>query len=128
MRYLGIDYGRKKIGLAQSEGMLAEPWKVIRYEEEADALEKLVKIINLEFVEFVIVGISEGKTASETMNFGNKLKEKISIPVIYQDESLTTQTAQELSIWANIKRKKRKNMEDAYSAALILQNYISNKQ
>ena len=48
----------------------------------------------------------------------------MAIPVIYQDERLTTKESQRLSIEAGIKRKKRRTLEDAYSAALILQAYL----
>jgi putative Holliday junction resolvase len=124
MKFLGIDYGRKKIGLATSEGMLAEPLKVIRFEKIEEALTKVEQVVRTESTEKVIIGISEGKMGEETREFARKLKEKISVEVVFQDETLSTQSAQELSLIANVKRKKRKEMEDAYSAAIILQNYI----
>jgi len=124
MKYLGIDYGRKKIGLAVSDGVIAEPMIVVRYKDEEDLLNKVEKVIKVEMVEKVVIGVSEGKMAEETKEFGKKLEEMVKIPVVFQDETLSTQTAQELSIRANIGRKKRKEMEDAYSAAIILQNYI----
>ena len=58
--------------------------------------------------------------------FGKKLEEDINISVVFQDETLTTKEAQDLSQKAGIKRKKRRELEDAYSASLILQSYIDN--
>lgn len=124
MKYLGIDYGRKKIGLAVSEGMIAEPLKVVRFGKKEVALAKIEQIVKTESIEKVIIGVSEGKMGEETREFTKLLKEKISAEVFFQDETLSTQSAQELSLTANIKRRKRREMEDAYSAAIILQAYI----
>lgn len=129
MRILGIDYGRKKIGLAvgDTETRLAEPHSVIRFNTAGERFEKVNQVVQVEQVEQVVVGVSEGKMAQETKKFGEKLKKKLKIPVNFQDETLTTQEAQELSIKAGIKRNKRRMLEDAYSAALILQAYLDAK-
>ena len=124
MKYLGIDYGRKKIGLAVSDGVIAEPLRILRYEDIEVLREKLGKIISEFGIQIIVIGISEGEMGKESKEFGRVLEEKMKTPVIYQDESLSTRTAQELSIGAGIKRKKRKEMEDAYSAAIILQSYL----
>ncbi|OGM11621.1 hypothetical protein A2Z22_02380 [Candidatus Woesebacteria bacterium RBG_16_34_12] len=124
MKILGIDYGRKKIGLAISDGLLAEPYKVISTRSTEEVLKKVEQVVEVEQVERVVLGISEGKMAEEIKEFGKKLGEKLKISVIFQDETLSTQQAVELSIKAGIKRKKRKELEDAYSAALILQSYL----
>ena len=66
----------------------------------------------------------KGKTAEETRNFADLLQNKLGIKVYFQDETLTTKDAQEMSISAGIGRKRRRRLEDAYSAALILQQYL----
>ncbi|KKQ73825.1 MAG: Holliday junction resolvase YqgF, partial [Candidatus Woesebacteria bacterium GW2011_GWB1_38_5] len=104
MKYLGIDYGRKKIGLAVSDGVIAEPLRILRYEDIRILREKLGKIISEFGIQKIVIGISEGEMGRESKEFGRVLEEKIKTPVIYQDESLSTQTAQELSIGAGIKR------------------------
>lgn len=124
MKILGIDYGRKKIGLAISESSLAEPLSVIRFDTFDKAIEKIKAIIDSEKVGRIVLGVSEGLMAKEEKEFGLKLSDQVKIPLTLQDETLTTHDAQELSIKAGIKRKKRRAMEDAYSAALILQNYL----
>jgi putative Holliday junction resolvase len=123
-RILGLDYGRKKIGIAVAEGSLAEPLIVVKFRSEVEALKKVGQVVQAEQIEQVIAGVSEGEMAVQTREFGKKLEEKLGIPVIFQDETLTTQEAQELAIKAGIKRKKRKKLEDAYSATLILQSYL----
>jgi putative Holliday junction resolvase len=124
MRILGIDYGRRKIGLALATSKIAEPLKVVVYDSLNEAYAKLAKVIEEEKIEKVVLGISEGEMAKETRLFGRKLEEVTGLKPIYQDETLSTQEAQSLSINAGLKRKKRKELEDAYSATLILQGYL----
>lgn len=124
MVLLGIDYGLRKIGLALAGGRLAEPYKVIRYKAEEEAIGQIVKIAALEKVDKIIVGISEGKSAGEARAFGVKLSGAVEVPVDYADETLSTQTAQSLSIEAGIGRAKRKSLEDAFAAAVMLQLFV----
>lgn len=126
MKILGIDYGKKKIGLAfgETESKLAQPLKVIRFKSDKEAVEKVFKISQLTQVSQVVIGMSEGRMAKETGKFANDLKKKLHIPIKFQDETLSTKEAQSLSIEAGIKRNKRRRMEDAYSATLILQDHL----
>ena len=127
-KILGIDYGLRKIGLAigDIESRLAQPFSVVRVTSETDAITKMASIIEHEDIEMLVLGVSEGETAEKTRAFGKKLSKETGIPVQYQDETLTTYEAQTLSMQTNMKRKKRKAMEDAYAAALILQEYFDN--
>ena len=117
MRILGVDYGRKKIGLALASTRIAEPFKVIRYRDYEEAIEKLRQVVQVEKVEKFVLGISEGKMAEETRKFARRIEEKLKIPIVFQDETLTTRRSQELSIEAGIKRKKRKNEEAKNSSS-----------
>ena len=123
MRLLGIDYGRAKIGLALSEGFLAEPYSVIRYEDEKELFEKIKTIVDKEGIDKAVVGVSEGKSAEEARSFGEKLG-SLGIEVTFFDETLSTHSAQELSWQAGIKRKKRKALEDAFAASVMLQSFL----
>ena len=124
MRILGIDYGKKKIGLALAEGPLSEPWKVIRFENIDDVVEELSDLVESESINKVVVGISENKMGEESKRFSLSLSKRLTIPVATFDETLTTYEAQKLAIEAGIGRKKRKEMEDAYAASLMLQLYL----
>ena len=125
-KLLGIDYGQKKIGLAigDDQSRLAEPLLVVRVGSLEEALEKVAKVVEIEKVEKMVIGVSEGVTAEKTRIFGEQLLEKAGCEVVYQDETLTTYHAQTLSLQANLKQKKRKDREDAYAAALIVQAYL----
>ena len=127
MRILAIDYGQKKVGVALATSPLAAPYKVIRFTSGKTLIKELGKIIDEEQIEKLVVGVSEGKMGEESKRFGERLKIEFKLPLYFQDETLTTHKAQELSFEAGIKRKKRKELEDAYSAALILQAYLDSK-
>ena len=120
---MGIDFGRAKIGLAVSEGFLAEPYSVIRYEDEKELLEKIKVLVDKEQIDKVVVGVSEGKSAEEATSFGEKLRE-LGLEIIFFDETLSTVSAQELSREAGMKRKKRKALEDAFAASVMLQSFL----
>ncbi|MFH1864048.1 MAG: Holliday junction resolvase RuvX [bacterium] len=124
MRLLGIDYGRRKVGLAISEGKVAEPLYVIRYSDEKALGASIGRIIKEFETEKVVVGVSEGEMGEESKNFGQSLSQKLQIPVETFDETLSTHDAQRVSVEAGINRKKRKSMEDAYAAAIMLQGYL----
>ena len=123
---MGIDYGRKKVGLAMSTEGMATPLSVLKYEDQDKLLIELEKVVASEKVERVVIGVSEGQMARESLDFAKMVEEKLQLVVDVEDETLTSRDAQRLSIEAGIKRKKRRNMEDAYSAALMLQKYLDN--
>ncbi|MEK7472618.1 MAG: Holliday junction resolvase RuvX [Patescibacteria group bacterium] len=133
MNILGIDYGRKKIGLAISNGKLAEPMKVIRYTDIKKLSEQIRQIIKQEKIEKVIVGVSEGEMAIESKKFATLItsyqpqsgKLRLSpVTVEFSDETLSSYDAVDMSIQAGMSRKKRKEMEDAFAASIMLQSYI----
>lgn len=124
MTILGIDYGRAKIGISIAASKIAEPYIVIRYHSTDEAIKKVIKVVKVEQVKKVVIGISEGEMGEEVKSFSLNLRERLKIPVEIFDETLSTQEAQRLAIEAGLGRKKRKSLEDAYSAALILQGYL----
>lgn len=123
---LGIDFGMKKIGLAVGDDRtkLAEPLKVVKYCAEEELLKTIAGVVQLHNINKIVVGISEKLSAKEARKFGKKLKTEIKLDIVFQDETLTTKDAQQKSIEAGIGRKRRRQMEDAYAAALILQSYF----
>jgi len=126
MNLVGIDFGKRKIGLAlgSEETGFAEPLLVIKYQSAEEAVKKVMQVIQVQQVEKAVVGISEGKSEIQAREFGELLQRGIKIEVVFQDETLTTADAQRKAIEAGIGRKKRRGMEDAYAATIILQNYL----
>jgi putative Holliday junction resolvase len=128
MRILGIDYGRRKIGVALATSRLAEPYGVVRFGTFDEAIEKIGAITLKEEIEEVVVGIPEGEMANEVRLFSKKLSKKLDRKTILSDEVLSTKTAQKLAIEAGIKRGRRKRLEDAFAAAVMLQLFIDKKE
>ena len=126
MKILGIDYGRSKIGVAIADGPLAEPMQVIRYSNTKILMEKLQKIIKDNNIEKIVVGVSEGKIGEESKKFASSIQPLIQSTIILADETLSTQDAQRMSREAGISQKKSHEMEDAYAACIMLQNYLDN--
>lgn len=117
-KILGIDYGRKKIGLARAEGSLAEPYKILRYKDIKILREEIKKIVRELGIEKIVVGVSEGEMGEESKRFAERIGAETF------DETLSTHQARDLSIEAGIGRKKRHEFEDAYAASVMLQNYL----
>jgi len=127
MKLLGIDYGRAKIGLAVAESGLAVPLLVVKVSSFKDSLEKIEIEIETQKPDMVVVGVSEAAIGEEQTNFASSLSLSVSVPVVTWDEGLSTQDAQALALQAGKKRKKRREMEDAYAAAVVLQSYLDTK-
>lgn len=138
MRALGIDYGQKRIGLALSDasGMLARPWKVIprtgNASQVAAALAGEVQALDAadEAVGVVVVGCPRrlsGEANEQTMavqKVTDRLKELLTVPLVLQDERLSSHEAEELLARREKDWRKRKRLLDAMSAAVILQDYL----
>lgn len=122
LRFLGIDYGLKKIGLAISEGFLVEPFGVFKNKKQ------LIKICEEQEIKKIIIGISEGKMAEKTRDFGSQLASRTGLPIEYQDETLTSEEAKKLMVKIGKPKKKRQKQEDAVAAALILQTYLDQQK
>lgn len=124
MKILGLDYGRAKIGIAIAEGPLAEPLKVIKIVSWEDAFQKIKKEIEREKAETIVVGLSEGEMAREQEEFVKQLAVFVSVPIVVREETLSTIEAQVFSQEAGIPQKRRKKMEDAYAATIVLQSFL----
>lgn len=136
MKYLGLDLGKKSLGIAISDrtGIIATFYKNIRYEDENKLIEELLQIINKEEIDKIVLGYpknmdnSEGFRAQETKDFMNKLQAKTDKEIILQDERLSTRMAESVLIGADISRKKRKKVIDGLSAVVILKSYLDRKE
>ncbi|OGM33406.1 hypothetical protein A2803_04375 [Candidatus Woesebacteria bacterium RIFCSPHIGHO2_01_FULL_44_21] len=124
---LGIDFGESKVGIAVSSGVLAAPLKIIKNSGLKKLIFDIKNIVEEEGIEALVVGVSENKSGQSARDFGDKLAKELNLPVYFVDETLTTKDVQRLVIEAGMKRKKRKSMEDAFAATLILQSYLDSQ-
>jgi len=119
MRYLGVDFGLKRIGLAISEGSIAAPLEVIQVKNKQDAINKISQVVEREGIDEVVLGLPESGIRSEVLSIVTKFK----VPVHLMEETLTTFDAKKEMLKLGIGKKKRR-MEDAYAACIMLQNYL----
>lgn len=138
---LGIDYGAKRIGLALSDATatLASPWRLVqRPPSEAQTLRLMVGEIQTlaaddDGLEAVVVGWPRRLDGSPTHQtplvqaFASALKTQIDIPVVLQDERLSSHEAESLLARRETDWRKRKAKLDAAAAAVILQDYLDSR-
>ena len=132
-RYLGIDHGSRRIGLAvgDSRTTIASPLATIKARGRADDDVRAIResISNYDIDAFV-VGLplnmdgTEGPQAKLTRRFGKELARATELPVHYWDERLTTNAARELMILGELTRKQRKNRVDRVAAQVMLQSFL----
>ena len=133
MRYLAIDYGNKRTGLAicDAEETIVSPLTVIHGQK--DLLKKIADIIEVEKVEAVVLGLplnmddSQGPQAKLVLKFADRLKANVDIPIHFQDERLSTFGAEEKLAAADFTRRKKKKRLDAVAAAQILEAFLEQK-
>lgn len=127
MRYLGVDYGLKKMGLAISEGQIASPLKVLEIHSLNDAISKITNVIKQKTINRVVIGVPEsGVAKSAAKKFISKLKDTLkseTVSVIEAPETLSSNSAKNLMIDLGLSEKARQK-EDAYAAAIILQDFL----
>jgi putative Holliday junction resolvase len=128
MKILGIDYGLKKIGLAISEGELAEPLGVINAIRNTQyAIRKIKAICGKYDIDKIVVGLPESGIVDKIKHFAGELAKITGLPVVFQDEVLTSKDAIAKMIEGGRKRKFRRQFQDAVAAAIILQSYMDAK-
>lgn len=118
MVLLGIDYGTSKIGLAIAAGKVATPLRVVRYADPRELRKEIWRAIDEYSVRSVVVGMPATHRANAE-EFVAWLRRELTLPVLVEDEQLTTQFATRL-----MRGWKGKAEDDAIAAALILQSYI----
>ena len=138
MRYLGLDLGTRTLGISMSDitHTIATSYKTIRFEDSQydDLLVELKQIIDENKISKIILGLPKnmnntiGDRVLTTLEFKDKLEKEFNLPVIMQDERLSTVEATNYMIEADMSRKKRKKKVDALAANIILQTYLDKEK
>lgn len=132
MKVLGLDYGQKRIGYAIGDTNLKMAFgrDLIENRGFEYVFSEINKIIKNENISRIIVGLPkflDGQITSQTemtQSFVQKMKEKIDLEIIYQDERLTTAEATKNLYLQNFKAKNQTGKKDVISAEIILQKYL----
>ena len=126
MRYLGIDFGKKRVGVAISDesNRLAFPLSVLP--NDKTLLGAIQEIIKIEKIEQIVIGESKdfqgkpNKIMGEIEKFAKILKEKTQLVIVFEPEFMTSVQAEQL--------QGKNEMHDASAAAIILQSYLDRLQ
>jgi putative holliday junction resolvase len=133
MRYLCVDYGLKRTGLAVCDAgeTLASPLDVLTGHERL--VERIAEVVREQEVEGIVVGLplnmdgTEGKQTARVRAFAGELARRTNMAVDFHDERLSSFGAKEKLSGLGITRKNKKKVVDAIAAADILQAFIDEK-
>lgn len=134
MRCLGLDLGSKTLGIAISDmtNVIASVYTTLYFKDEnyQSLLLPLKDIIDKEGIDTLVLGFPKnmnntlGERALVTLDFKKMLEGEFNLPVIMEDERLTSVISNNVLIDANVSRKKRKKKVDGMAAVIILQGYL----
>ena len=129
-KVMALDIGTKRIGVALSDYllMLANGHSCVPREPEHEALQEILKIAKENNVKKIVVGVplnmdgTEGGQAEDCRGFASKIS---GYEIIFEDERLTSDTAEENLRAKKIDFRKNKGLVDIESACIILEQYLS---
>ena len=140
MRVLGVDVGARRVGLAISDATrtLARPLETIAVASDRDAVDRVVARITAlasedDGVETVVVGLPrrlDGTPTDATPRvaaFVAALRARITVPIVTEDERLTSVEAERRLSARDRDWKTRKQKIDAVAAAIFLQDYLDRR-
>jgi putative Holliday junction resolvase len=131
-RILGLDYGTRRVGAAQSDPGRTMAFPVEVYELRKPELDArhYREMVEEDSIGRIVIGLPvhtsgrEGALAALTRAFGDWLRGVTGVPVFYFDERYTTVEAEQRLIEAGMKRHKRKAVRDQLAAQIMLQGYL----
>jgi putative holliday junction resolvase len=135
MRWLALDHGTKNIGIAFSDEMeiLASPFAV--WPNQGDpSLDRLARLAVEEGAQALVVGLPrhkdgmESATAGLARAFGEALRDRTGLPLVFWDEHLSSAEADRLLAQRGVKAKDRKARLDAAAAAVILMDLMETRR
>jgi putative Holliday junction resolvase len=135
MRWLAIDHGTKNIGLAFSDEreILATPFEVWPSQGEA-TLARIAQLVKTEGAQALLVGLPRHKDGNESATaplaraFGEALRDRTGLPLLFWDEHLTSMEAERLLAQRGVKPKDRKARLDAAAAAVMLEDLMETRR
>ena len=135
MRYLAVDLGDKRTGIAvgDDELSMSQPVAVLEIPIGKRLVEALVETIEQQGVDALVMGLplnmdgSLGQRAGITKTFAQELANATTLPIHFQDERLTSCSAEEKLHQSGKTHKQKKKVRDALAAAEILNDFLLSK-
>jgi putative Holliday junction resolvase len=131
-RLLGLDYGRKRIGVAAADALWIAAHPVDAIIHDARALDAIAALCADREIERIVIGLplhmsgGDSSMAAEVRTFAAKVAERTSLPITLVDERLSSVTAEDLLKGRTpARRRKEKGRVDAVAAAQILADYMA---
>ncbi|HEX4495413.1 MAG TPA: Holliday junction resolvase RuvX [Thermoanaerobaculia bacterium] len=132
MRFLGIDFGEKRIGLAISDpaGRVAVPLATLERRNDRSALRQIAEIARGEGIERLVLGEpvdlfgNKGPVAERVRGFGTRLAAMTGLPVEWVDEALTSVEAARRLRQAGVDTRREPGRIDAMAAQILLQDAL----
>ena len=135
---LGLDLGSRTCGIAMSDalGMIAHGVETYHFKENhyKNAAYHIKQIVEENHIHTIVLGLPKhmngdlGERAQISIDFKERLEKMMDVEVILVDERLTTVIAQNQLIFADVSRKKRKQVIDKMAAVQILQGYLDGQR
>lgn len=125
-KYLAIDYGTKRIGVAISRMWLAEPLTILPTDS---AVHRLVAIINDERPDALVIGIADGPMAEAAKVFAMEVSKATNgLPIVEVDETLSSVETHAKVAKSGMSRSRRQQDIDHYAAATFLQDFLDTQK
>ncbi len=132
MKFLGIDFGHKRVGLAVSDDLniTAQGLGFVHFTDICQFIRHLSQLIENKGITSIVIGNPVNMSGKDSpgsrkvKDLAEKINKELNINVNLWDERLTTVSAQRILISANITRKKRKEKVDSLAAQIMLQNFL----
>lgn len=139
MRILALDYGSRTVGIAMSDalGITAQPGETITREKENHlrrTLAQIEKLIEDNEIGLIVLGRpvridgSDGTRVEKTEEFKRLLEARTKVPILWQDERLTTVEANEILADQGVAKEDRKKYIDSVAASIILRDYMNGEK
>lgn len=139
MRMMGLDYGSTTVGVAMSDalGYTSQPKETIVREKENHLRRTLAKIAELteeNEIGLIVLGRpvrmdgTDGTRVAKTEEFREALEKRVNVPIVWQDERLTTVEADEILEEMGIPKSERKKYIDSIAASIILRDYMNGEK
>ena len=133
---LGLDVGKKRIGLAGCDGtgLIATGITTIDRKSFQEDVEEIQQVLDDRQVQVLVVGLpysmdgSLGFQARQIHKFAKRLAKAVQLPVEYVDERLTSFQAEQMLIAENRSPSRHKGLIDRKAAALILQQWLDTRR
>ena len=130
-RSLGIDLGSRRVGIALSDNsnIIASPFKTLVYNNQKDLVNQLGELIDEFNIKTIVLGLPlsmngiDSPQTKKIRDFKSSLL-TFNIPIIYEDERLSSVSAKKSMVIQNIKTGHNKSEIDMRAAAIILQQYL----